>query len=47
MNKPKIKKILVTLSLVVVAGGYIGFAEKQQQLKTFKGADTVIRAVDA
>lgn len=46
MNKSKLKKILVTLSLVVVAGGYIGFAEKQLQLKTFKGIEIHLTPVN-
>jgi cell division protein FtsQ len=45
MNKAKVKKVLGIVLLCLIAGGYIGFVEKQVQTKTFNQVEVNLEAV--
>ena len=45
MNKAKVKKVLGIVLLCLVAGGYIGFVEKQNQSKAFSSIVIDLEAV--
>ena len=45
MNKAKVKKVLGIVLLFLIAGGYIGFVEKQNQSKTFTAVEVDLEAV--
>jgi cell division protein FtsQ len=45
MNKAKVKKVLGIVLLCLVAGGYIGFVEKQNQSKAFRSIEVALEAV--
>ena len=45
MNKVKVKKVLGIVLLCLIAGGYIGFVEKQNQSKTFTAVEVDLEAV--
>lgn len=45
MNKAKVKKVLGIVVLCLVAGGYIGFVEKQNQSKAFSSIVIDLEAV--
>ena len=45
MNKAKVKKVLGIVLLCLIAGGYIGFVEKQNQSKTFTAVEVDLEAV--
>jgi cell division protein FtsQ len=45
MNKAKLKKALGLVTLCLVLVGFIGFVEKQSQLKTYQGFEIDLKAV--
>lgn len=45
MNKAKLKKALGLVTLCLVLVGFIGFVEKQTQLKTYQGFEVDLKAV--
>ncbi|MDA0313697.1 MAG: cell division protein [Bacteroidetes bacterium] len=45
MNKAKVKKVLGIVLLCLIAGGYIGFVEKQNQNKAFSSIEIDLEAV--
>ena len=45
MNKAKLKKALGLVTLCLVLIGFIGFVEKQSQLKTYGGLEIDLEAV--
>ena len=45
MNKAKVKKVLGIMLLCLIAGGYIGFVEKQNQSKTVTAVEVDLEAV--
>jgi cell division protein FtsQ len=45
MNKPKLKKALGLVTICLVLIGFIGFVEKQSQLKTYRGLEIDLKAV--
>lgn len=45
MRKARLKKILGFLTLCLVLVGFIGFVEKQAQLKTYGGLEIDLEAV--
>ena len=45
MNKAKVKKVLGIVLLCLIAGGYIGFVEKQNQSKTVTAVEVDLEAV--
>lgn len=45
MNKAKLKKALGLVTICLVLIGFIGFVEKQSQLKTYQGLEVDLKAV--
>lgn len=45
MNKPKLKKAFGLVTICLVLTGFIGFVEKQSQLKTYQGLEIDLKAV--
>jgi len=45
MNKAKVKKVLGIVLLCLIAGGYIGFVEKQNLSKAFSAIEIDLEAV--
>lgn len=45
MNKAKLKKALGLVTICLVLVGFIGFVEKQSQLKTYQGLEIDLKAV--